>query len=334
MGKQIAMIGVGGTPSTRLSSHNAGWTFALADLIKNKFGSNSIIDIIPQRVAAHIHEFDVILLNEGVNFKGKFNFFGGMGPDNLNVLHELSNFKGEIYTYNEIINWKLLLKRSEIRHHDESIYCVNNLPSVKTIHTNTCSSSLIIGDSHSLSIFKPGSCINRIDGKTLHGFLKDPMKYIGNTDDLTDITMYFGNIDIRFHIFRQDDPKAAINKLAKNYTELCDNLMILGLNVIVQGLLPIEDESRKLPGTGLYLGERFFGSQADRQGMVDYFNQVMYNNSQLFGFDFDGPWLPSPLSFDMMEARQSVHIRPKFYKHANEIQFLLSPSETSPSLFS
>ena len=327
--EQIGMIGISGNPATRDSSHNGGWTLALLDITKHRFGNVEIV-----KDSTEIHAYDKIIINEGINYKeGKFNFFGGVSDDTVQKLTELTKYEGQCYSYNEKLDWSPLTKRKEIRDSSNLLDMIDNLPKVQVLHTDL-GSKLIIGDSHSLSIYKPGSAINRIDGKTLHGFLKDPMKYIGNIDDLTDITMYFGNIDIRFHIFRQDDPKQAINKLARNYTELCDNLTMLGLNVTVQGLLPIEDESRKLPGTGLYLGEKFFGSQADRQGMVDYFNEVMYNNSKLFGFDYDDSWLPPPLSFDAMEAKQSVHVRPKFYKHADKIQFLLPSSKTSPSLFS
>ena len=37
---------------------------------------------------------------------------------------------------------------------------------------------LILGDSHSVSIYKPGYCINRNDGKTLNGFLNIGIKWI------------------------------------------------------------------------------------------------------------------------------------------------------------
>ena len=133
---RIAMIGVTGNSAMRLTSHNAGWTYALIALIKSKFGSDSIVEAVPQRIASRIHDYDVVIMNEGINFIGKFNFFGGMGPDNLNVLHELSYFKGKCFVFNEKIDWSTLLKRSEIRHHAESIRVVNELPKVETIYTH------------------------------------------------------------------------------------------------------------------------------------------------------------------------------------------------------
>ena len=327
--EQIGMIGISGNPATRDSSHNGGWTLALLDITKHRFGNVEIV-----KDGTEIHAYDKIIINEGINYKeGKFNFFGGVSDDTVQKLTELTKYEGQCYSYNEKIDWSPLAKRKEIRDSSNLLDMIDNLPEVQVLHTDL-GSKLIIGDSHSLSIYKPGSSINRIDGKTLHGFLKDPMKYIGDYLRLDDITMYFGNIDVRFHIYRQDNPKQAINKLVYDYTELCSDLIKLGLNVTVQGLLPIEDESRKLPGTGLYLGEKFFGSQSVRQGAVDYFNEAMYDNSKLFGFDYDDAWLPPPLSFDAMEAKQSVHVRPKFYKHADKIQFLLPSSKTPPSLFS
>ena len=324
---KIAMIGISGNPPMKLSSHNSGWTFALLNMAEHKFGHK--VDVIKDHTK--IHNYDKIIINEGVNFKGKFNFFGGVSDSTVQMLSELIKYKGDCYTYNEKIDWSVLAKRKEID------IQLDKLPKVETIYTYV-ESKLIIGDSHSLSIYKPGFGIKRIDGKTLHGFLKDPMSYI-DTKNLSEIIMYFGNIDIRFHIFRQNNPEEAINKLIKNYSIFCDSLLKQGLKVTVQGLLPIEDESRKLPGTGLYLDKSFFGSQKDRQRMVEIFNEEMESNSHYYEFDYEGPWLKKPLSFDNMESKQSVHIRPseyksKEFKDAIQIQLLLPSSETQTSLFS
>ena len=328
---KIAMIGVSGNPSTRMSSHNAGWTFALLDITTNKFGSK--VDIIKD--FTKIHAYDKLIINNGINFKGKFNFFGGVSDKTVQALSELTKYKGQCYTYNEKIDWSVLATRKEI---DKDI--LTQLPEVEVISTITkCGSHIIIGDSHALSIYSKGHAISRNDGKTLHGFLKNPEQFL-DVDYYDNVTLYFGNIDIRFHIGRQDDSKAALNKLIKDYSDYAKHLIDHGIIVTIQGLLPIEDESRKIPGTGLYLGEPFYGTQKDRQSWVNYFNEEMEKNSHYFGFTFRKPWLDAPLSFDVMEARQSVHVRPEYYLNAkefiyvDEVQFLLPSSKTQTSLFS
>ena len=86
-----------------------------------------------------------------------------------------------------------------------------------------------------------------------------------------------------------------------------------GCKVFIQGLLATEDESRKIPGTGLYKDKPFFGTQEQREQMRNLFNDYMRQHSNVYNFKFIEPWLDSPLSFDDMEARQSVHVRPDSY---------------------
>ena len=90
------------------------------------------------------------------------------------------------------------------------------------------------------------------------------------------------------------------------------------VNVTVQELLPIEDENRKLPGTGLYRGEPFYGSREERQSYVDYFNAEIRRLAPLFGYRVSSWDLPidgfeASTKYKCMESRQSVHLRPDYY---------------------
>ena len=55
-----------------------------------------------------------------------------------------------------------------------------------------------------VSIYSPGWGISRNDGKTLNGFLNQSEHSDGTNEPnfVTDLTLYFGNIDVRFHIHR------------------------------------------------------------------------------------------------------------------------------------
>jgi hypothetical protein len=86
-------------------------------------------------------------------------------------------------------------------------------------------------------------------------------------------------------------------------------------------LIPCEDESRKIPGTGKYKGENFFGSKEERISYVNYFNSLIDRiaiklNLDVISWQFD---YENGLSFDDMEAKQSVHIRPSSYKYINQL---------------
>ena len=85
-------------------------------------------------------------------------------------------------------------------------------------------------------------------------------------------------------------------------------------------LIPVEDESRKIPGTGKYLGKNFFGSQLERLEYVKHFNSLIEEAADLlnlkvarwYNLDYNG------LSFNDMESRQSVHIRPSSYMNIDK----------------
>lgn len=303
MGDNACMINLLGNVPNRMNSHNAGWTHCLKSIANNR--SDYDIEIINE--PSRIHEFRTVIINNGINYKKDiWNFFGGVQQKTLDYLHELSKYKGLLFTFNEAIDFRSLLKRKEI----------NTIPNTQVYCGSTIDKKLILGDSHSLSIYKSGWGINRLDGKTLHGFLKDPYKYF-DKENTTDLTLYFGNIDVRFHLMRQPNPEQAVcvlvNKLIEFIAEISPEI-----NVTVQELLPIEDESRKIPGSGMYKGQPFYGSKEARQNLVNLFNILIKDSiDKNHPYNVQEMWLEYPLHFDCMEARQSVHVRPDFYLHKN-----------------
>lgn len=306
------MIGVAANPSTAMFSHNGGWTYTIIDQLRSRF--NAEVEIVKNPES--IHEYDSICINEGLNYKeGSWNFFGGMQERSISMVNELTKYNGSVYCYNEKICWHSLFKRKELR---DSSLRLGDTPRVNLLSTEeNHGSDIIIGDSHSVSIYKPGYNISRNDGKTLFGALK--YNGILKQFDFTgynNIVLYFGNIDIRFHVDRNNGLEA-IDKLVKDYSSFVGDLKEKGYNVTVQGLLPIESDDRKIPGTGLYKGKPFYGSREDRQIYVDYFNQQMEYNAMYYDFVFRYWDLPldgfdSP-KFKCMESRQSVHLRPSYY---------------------
>ena len=307
---KVGMIGIASKPSTALFSHNGGWTYTLKSILEKTKGN---VDIITE--PTDIHNYDCLCINEGLNYrKGVWNFFGGMQDRSLNMVDNLINYDGKVISYNEEICWESLLKRKELKN---SGYLISDFPKVELNNTTFISDKIIIGDSHSVSIYKPGYSISRNDGATLYGSLKEGgLLHDFNFYGYSDIVLYFGNIDIRFHVHRLGGLKI-LEELIKEYTIFIDSLLSKGFNITVQGLLPIEDESRKIPGTGLYKGKPYYGTREQRQSYVDYFNSAMYENSLYYGFKYRFWDLPregfDDPKFKCMESRQSVHLRPSYY---------------------
>ena len=304
--KKIGLAGIVSNPSTAMYSHNAGWTLTLCSIIENHH--NVVVDVLNEN--DDWNSYDLIYLSEGVNFKGTFNFFGGVQQKQIDRLNKLYNYNGELLSLSGLIDYNVpLKKRKELSTLDMQL----EIP--KEVDILKMSDKLVLGDSHSISVFKKGYTISRNDGKTLRGFLKKGIKsYIPN--HIKELVFYAGNIDVRFHMFN-------VNRNG-HYTDLCIDLVsrlekqLLELcldKITCVKLLPIEDESRKIPNTGKLDGLSFYGSRLDRLSAVLFFNNELEhmckrNNFEILNWDFS---YDEALSFDNMEARQSVHLRPSKY---------------------
>ncbi len=297
---KTAIINLLGNVPIRKNSHSAGWNYVIASIIEDRY--KSYPDFI-NKPPTDLNKYDLIVINNGVNYKSnKFNFFGGVQQGTIDKLIALSTYNNKLISFNESVDFRYLLKRKEI----------TTIPNREVSTEYTFKDKMIVGDSHSVSIYEKGYGILRLDGKTLHGFLKDPYTYI-NFDELKEVTLYFGNIDVRFHLCRQEDPVQATFDLIDKYVEFIGKLTSQGKKVTVQGLLPIEDISRKIPNTGLYKDRPYFGTQEQRNWLREEINFELRRQATNHNYTYQPMWLNYPLEFFMMESRQSVHICPDWY---------------------
>lgn len=303
---KVAIAGVIGNPPMSSFSHNAGWTKTLKNIVEDYCCTE--VYVITEK--DNWNDYDQILLIEGVNFKGSFNFFGGVQQKQIDRLKKLHEYRGSIRSLSGKLDYNIpIQKRKELKDYD----FVFDIP--KEINILDLSNKLVLGDSHSISVHKKGYTISRNDGKTLRGFLNKGIKsYLPL--NIKDLIFYAGNIDIRFHMFnpnRKGDYKQLCEELVNR---LESQLIELNLEKITcVKLIPIEDESRKLPNTGKLDGHNFYGSREDRLKAVLYFNHLLScmcasNGFSLLEWGFD---YKLPLPFEDMEARQSVHLRPSSY---------------------
>lgn len=315
--RKVGMIGVLSNPVKSTKSHNGGWTLAMKSLLSNIFKTD--VEVLNEK--DDWNNYDTLVINEGINYKeGKYNFFGGVQEVVKTRLKKMSEFKGDLFCINEFIDY------SDVCQRRKELIDLRGLEfkTPNVIDTNGVSSKLILGDSHSLSIYKPGYGISRNDGKTLNGFLNIGLKsYLREvshnfSNTISELVFYAGNIDVRFHF----DRFGGLHCIDALIEELEKQLIELELDKITLcQLIPIEDESRKIPKSGQYKGQSFFGSRDIRAKYVKYFNfrlkeMAQRNNFELLKWDFN---YDEELSFDDMELRQSVHLRPTSYMFANEL---------------
>lgn len=186
---------------------------------------------------------------------------------------------------------------------------------------------LVLGDSHSLSAWRTNASLCRNDGQTLNGAINsgfDSWISSYSKNDLRFLRTYFGNIDIRHHICRlastKTEQKSLTKSLVKRYfEELVKVQKKFSIeNIEVVSALPIENESRKLPKTGYYKGQPFWGSWQERNYVHEKFNQYCGTLCESLNFKLIS-W-PSKfynqdkeLGFEFMEKPRSVHITPRHY---------------------
>lgn len=283
-----AIIGILNNPATSENSHSAGMVHIVSKLFN--------ADIITEK--ENWDDYKQLIIYHGPNFKpGSFNVIGGLNNDvferskklymNIDKAYSLDGFQLNEFS------------------HKRKLGAYDNVKTIPNIDLPK-RKNIVIGDSHSISIWPNESYgILRNDGKTLYGYLKNPL----NLSEYQHAILYFGNIDIRFHLGRQQNPIGATKDLFNRYFDYASKY-----DATITKLLPIEDISRKIPGTGLYKGQPYFGSWELRNELKDLANEMIESSGiNFFSWpksfcDQDGK-----LSFDVMEPKQSVHIRPKFY---------------------
>lgn len=257
-------------------------------------------------------QYNTLLVCESVNFvEGVFNVPGGPQPEHYEKIKAVAKFDGRIFHINKKFDFEGFNKRLKM---PDLIFNEGRLVHTFLEH-GWASKKAVIGDSHALSVWRPGYTLDFTPGRTLHGFLKRNTPEQIN-ERFNEVVLYFGCIDARFHLMRQENPKQATIDLFTNYVEFAKQLKDCTLATII----PVEHESRKIPGTGLYKKKPFFGTRAERQELVEIANNII-KNSGLKCILWPDEWNDSTgeKMLDILESRQSVHLKPKYYPYINEI---------------
>jgi hypothetical protein len=305
---KAAVVGMLNNVGSSQSHHGGGYYHVMLNILKSEHPGD--LDVNPD--PSIWNDYERLYILEGVNYQeNTFNFIGGPQPEHKAKLEAMVNYKGLAIAVNVPIDLNVFNKRFNINHQFTAINCID----FARLHANS-TKKLVRGDSHSLSAWRPGFGLDRTDGKTLFGFLKDADSLVKEWNEKYDeVVLYFGNIDIRFHLMRQDNPAEAVGDLIRRYVEFAKKLN----NATLVNLLPVEHESRKLPGTGLYLKQPYFGTRQERARLVDTANRIM-NHSGLKTLQWPNEWIDEDgmKMFEYMEPKKSVHLKPKYYIFSNE----------------
>ena len=326
-GCKIGIDGLERNIPTRKHSHNAAWVWLYKNMLHASGWEN--VDILGNHDT--YEDYDAMIFYPGIAYAGAINFFFGVDDNVVRRFKRIQEFKGSTF----IMNHKMPLIGTTVksRLHNKSTSAKIgqlNLDALDEICKNTLefnhvekTKKLCFGDSHSFSTWKPGYSVCRNDGLTLFSTIRDGIKETieeksdFKVSELTHLTFYMGNIDIRHHLMRQDNPYEKIHSMV---IELSNQLKSLSIsNIEIVNALPIENISRKLPKTGYYKKTPYFGTWEERSKLVNTFNTAVdkiciENKWNAF------KWPPSflndsgELDFEYMERPKSVHLSPMSYR--------------------
>ncbi len=289
---KTGIIGILYNPPRLDMTHPAGWNHIVRDILfpEGEFLTES----------DNWLDYDQLFICHGLNYKeASYNVVGGITDLHIKRLQMLYDFKGKLFSFDDFDLLDFIKNRKvDFNWDKEWKYTKLYLPTKDNI---------VVGDSHSLSVWPNDSYnIIRNDGKTLFGYLKDPL----SLGLYKDVILYFGNIDIRFHLCRQPNPVKATYELFERYIEYAKKY-----DATLVNLLPIENEDRKLPKSGQYKDKNFFGSMKQRSILVDIANGIM-NTSGLKTIKWPKEWYDNINYYqkEIMERTQSVHLKPRYYK--------------------
>jgi hypothetical protein len=307
----VGLVSMMGNVGATLNSQGGGYGLIQTKMLFDEHPHDTV-DVNPP--PSMWGNYDLLYVCEGVNFvAGSFNVPGGPQKLHTEKMKAIAEFRGELRYSNSLFDFNKFNQRLKV---EGTFPETNSISWYNTFLAHgLVSRKGVIGDSHALSVWKPGHSLDFTAGRTLHGFLKrETVEEISSRFD--EVTLYFGNIDLRFHLMRQENPQQATADLFNRYVDFAKQLK----KATLVELLPVEHESRKIPGTGLYKKQPFFGTREERMQVREIANEII-NNSGLEVIQWPSEWIDEDGTkmLDILEMKQSVHLRPKHYPYLTEI---------------
>ena len=260
---------------------------------------------------------DTAFVEHGVNYGGGLNLFGGWSDEWEHRLSNLTKSKTVFSLDFPVPDYaEMVAKRRDAN-------CPGLVADLKAFQRRSQTLTSLdlgldwvtIGDSHSPAWAPHGSMLVKENGKTLHGQLSQNLlrarATIEENKNIRGVTLVYGNIDVRFHLLRIQG--VDWREMYREYKRQGDSL---GVEVEYAIPWPAEFEGRRLPKTGYYKGEPFYGSQAKRaklvQDIVNFCDEIGMNT-----VGYPDSWRledPEQYAKDRMEKPGSVHLSPAMYR--------------------
>jgi hypothetical protein len=338
-----------------MASHRAAQGVVYADMIAHGTGEDVTINF-GGNVTHDFNDFDKVYVYHGNDWSGGLNLYGGTAgfPYAWNF-RNLTHFKGPVTSiaipfpdYHRQLTEKLAQDRGNGRIPDPAFDDIDwdNLKRMESapviVHPNR-TSSIAIGDSHGVSMYRPGWTIHSTPMRTLKGqmkkgFIAPLLEVYESLDQVEHIELNFGNIDLRHHLCRKETKEGT--DLWPSPTELADQYYMhassiyacQGMDnlksVVIYELMPCEEEERKLPQSGYFMKKPFWGTWAERMAARKEFNDRL---EMLCGRADNGVsfyrWTEyllnkkGEMNLHAMEYKKSVHLSRMAYPHWTGVEY-------------
>ena len=301
------IFGIASNPPQRGSSHTAGWVNKWQELLN----ADIVTDVELLKNYKNVYLYNDInnIDNKAI---GKLNIFGFKLDNDIGIAlqERIKGFSQAVNAYKlnvKQLDYPQLYKDALGKRGIEVSEAWNNIPHVEQHQYST---KVVVGDSHSTSIAKPGWAACRNDGMTLHGALKRGLVNL-IPEDATEVAFQFGNIDLRHHLCRYE--LSGTMNLLREYRKQLGEVSDKGIKVTVTMPLPQTKDTRKIPKTGFFKGTAYYGDLEDRKANTVLLGSLIAQ----MGFpvidmnrylDDDGT-----LNEEFMEAGGSFHLAPHSY---------------------
>lgn len=234
----------------------------------------------------------LVLFEHPLSFVGR-NGQAGFTTPNLEIhniqLRKVLDFSGEVFTCN--MEWQrpdIWTRRINARRKhpvtgswewpsDEQLFNMfeqglKNSITKRVELTRLSRPCYSLGDSHTLMMWKPGSTAQTIPARTLNRVLREGLSTLV-PEKAEQLTLCFGNIDLRHHLFRRPSPEESARELAKEYVKQAAEL---GLETKICELLPIIEPNRRVSKSYFYKGSPHFGETEERAELRTLFNNTLH----------------------------------------------------------
>jgi hypothetical protein len=171
-----------------MASHRAAQGVVYADMIREETGDEVVVNF-GGHVCYDFNEFDKVYVYHGNDWSGGLNLYGGTkGFPYAWNFRNLTKFKGEVISlgipfpdYHRQLQEKLAQDRGnghtpqpEFDDIDwDNLKRMEDAPVLRYPHITP---SIVVGDSHSICMYRPGWTVNSVPFKTLRGALKQGLE--------------------------------------------------------------------------------------------------------------------------------------------------------------